>query len=257
MISVNDISTIVPSEIVAVTNEFSAHIYVENQLKAISEEDEDTIYQTLIDVSSVSFGANQTKFWKSKKEEFNYLRRLTYFILVEHIPSKEIVAWTGIKIFKRKQLTACYLDSSGILPAHFGKGIVPKANAIITKRAFLKRPFYDFLMFTRTENPVIYSSLVKYLGEKNVYPRLDFQSFPNKYQHMVDEILDYLKQKHLVEDNSLFIKNAYGYLDELYGELPTCSNESINEFFQSQLSSNDAFLIMGVLNYKTFLKIKL
>ncbi len=44
----------------------------------------------------------------------------------------------------------------------------------------------------------------------------------------------------------LIIKNAYGNLDELYGDLPVCSDQNINNFFQSKLGVNDAFLIIGI-----------
>lgn len=240
---------------VSLMKQFEGTVYSNKYLSRMSEEEESGFYKTLIEVSSDSFGADQTGFWKGKREEFDYLKTLTYFVFVHDLEdSRKVVGWTGIRIFKLSNQTACYLDSSGVVSKYQGNSVIPRANAFITREAFYKRPYYDFLMFSRTENPVIYKILISNLGEKNVYPRMDEVVHSKKHETSINAVIQYLKQEDMLDMNAHIIKNAYGYLDKLYGERPKCSNKKINEFFHSKLGPNDAFLLMGVLNLKNIIK---
>ena len=236
------------------SKKFELKIFKSKVNKRFTSEEEDIIYGILINISSQSFQADQSGFWHSKRHEFDYLKNLTTFILIKDMATDEIIGWTGLRVFKQKKYTVCYLDSSGVIPKYFGAGLITKANGYMIRKAFLSSLFKDFLLFTRTENPVIYRLLYRNLGQDNVFPNIQGKPYPEKYRKGVETIIRYLKQEELLELNSLIIKNAYGYLDELYGDMPTCSDQKINAFFHSQLGANDAFLIFGIFNLKTFFK---
>lgn len=221
-------------------------IFTSSIIKKLSEDEENIIYNILIKISSSSFDANQTSFWRSKRYDFGYLKNISTFILIQDIDSNAIIGWTGIRVFNEPKYSMCYLDSSGVIPKFFGTGLVAKANAYMIRKVFIRSFFKTLLLLCRTESPIIYRLLVKNLGFENVYPKITGETFNKKYKSGVKKIVGYLKQGHMIDYDSLIIKNAYGNLDELYGDLPVCSDQNINNFFQSKLGVNDAFLIIGI-----------
>jgi hypothetical protein len=65
----------------------------------------------------------------------------------------------------------------------------------------------------------------------------------------------WLGQTEKFEPQSLRIRGAYDNLDALYGELPRCGDEAINQYFRKHLRPEDAFIVVAQLDWATSYKV--
>lgn len=209
-----------------------------------SKAEQSELYKMLVEVTSVSFGADMTSYWALRKQQ-NYFSKLEKFSLITRTDS-QIVGWTGFSIVEMcDNGLIMYIDSTGIVPELQSSGIM----TYIAKNHWLEygkkrlTEFDNVYITARTESPVFYKLLQKISNNKNLYPCVGVKE-PKRIIECGKFLASYLNQLDILEENSLILRNAYDVVDELYGELPFTGNNELDELFRKKLGPLDAYLII-------------
>jgi len=219
----------------------SAHHYTQPG-KLFPKNIANSVYEILVPVTSYAFGADMTGYWKNRRAG-NYLENSEELVLLTNSGNK-IIGWSGYSIINNTACTIIYNDSSGVIPPYQNKGLMGtifKSRVSVCLEKFQRQnvPLY---FSTRTESPVIYKMRQRLMSK--IYPNPNYPT-PNRVTTHAKILADWLGQLEKFEAESLIVRNAYDMVDDLYGELPTSEDQELNQWIYSQLSSVDAFLLMG------------
>jgi hypothetical protein len=136
------------------------------------------------------------------------------------------------------------LDSTGILPAYRGHGFTDRLQTRAIAREVFSRPFDRLYLVVRTESPVIYQLLRTGVGKDNIFPTPN-RATPSYVRSIAAEVAVLLGQADKFDEERMRLTGAYSDLEALYGELPKCRDERLNEFFVQNLHPVDAFLVVA------------
>lgn len=212
---------------------------------SLHQEHKQAIYSALTAVSTLAFGADMTPYWRDRSRQ-GYLDTITRFYLI-FSEDDRLVGWTGYHRLKPAGQTCLYLDSTGVLPELQHTGIMTGLFGQFLLKEMLRAGPRGLYVSMRTENPVVYQSFYKVAGEQNTFPSLS-APVPDTVRQMGRQLAAWLKQGDKFDESSLRVMGAYDNLDALYGELPTCGDEHINQYFREHLRPVDAFLVLAKLS---------
>ncbi|MDA8044892.1 MAG: GNAT family N-acetyltransferase [Actinomycetota bacterium] len=202
------------------------------------------VYAGLVPVSSDAFGADMTEYWRDRSAN-DYFGRLTEFVLVADREGR-MVGWTGYSLIEGGSGVNVYIDSSGVVPSGQSQGVM---RAVMERRltsGVLSRlaPRSRLYISARSESPVFYKLMRGLVGAGNLFPNPELHT-PLDVLGCGSELAGWLGQASLMEPGSLVIRNAYGVLDELYGELPSSGDPALDRMFRNALGPLDAYLLVG------------
>jgi hypothetical protein len=208
----------------------------------LTQDTQDWLYRVLVVVSTRAFGADMTPYWRGRQEEgyFDKLRQFTLLVNAD----EEIIGWTGHHVQDFAGAHCLYLDSTGVLPEYQRLGLIDAVQTRTIFKELFAVPFRTVYLVVRTENPIIYRVLQTAVGPDRMYPPID-KPVPERIQAIAREVARWLNQEHLFDPQYLRLAGAYGNLEALYGELPTCSDPRLNEFFAEHLTAVDAFIVLA------------
>lgn len=211
----------------------------------LTESSQERLYDTLVRVSTRSFGADMTPYWRDRREG-GYFSRISQFFFIVN-PQGDVIGWTGYHRRVFAQRTCLYLDSTGVLPRYQGQGVISRMQSRILTWELARRPFSALYLITRTENPVIYRMLVRGVGDGRVFPPSTGET-PEDIQRIGIEVAEWLGQSAIFQPAELKLVGAYSNLEALYGDLPCCGQTDLDCFFRDNLTPEDAFLVIAKAN---------
>lgn len=233
------------SQAVALDGGLTAFV-VDRPGRALNMSTHRRIYQALVPVTTRSFAADMTPYWAQRSRE-GYLERLAEFVLVTDVEDR-MVGWTGYHVLPFDEQTIVYLDSTGVVPERQSRGVMRtlmrnRVTHGVPAKCPPGRPVY---LTARSESPIFYRLMRSLLPHAELFPR-PATSIPADVARCALALADWLGQRHLLDPETLAIRNAYDTLDELYGELPTTGDAGLDELFRAQLGPLDAYLLVGKL----------
>lgn len=224
-----------------INNEFMVFL-IQKPDKSLSDSVKVLIYKAFIPLTTYAFGADMTSYW-SFRAQSGYMENLEQLVLISNMKG-ELIGWTGYCLLDSGKANIVYNDSSGLIPPYQKKGIM--SNLLNRRTAECVARFSGsskpLLFATRTESPIIYSMRKKLT--KKIYPNPDYPT-PGYVIAAALYLAEWLGQKEILELHSLVLRNAYGMVDELYGELPTSGNVELDAWINGQVGPLDAFLLIG------------
>ena len=205
----------------------------------------DAIYQALVPVSSASFGADMTEYWRDRSTH-DYFGRLAEFVTIADDEGR-MVGWTGHSVLDSDWGVNVYIDSSGVVPSGQSRGVM---RTVMTRRLTqgVLALFGDrerLFISARSESPVFYKLMRGIVGADHLFPHPDLR-LPADVLRCGRELALWLNQAALMEADSLVIRNAYAVLEELYAELPSTGDAALDRMFRNSLGPLDAYLLVGV-----------
>jgi hypothetical protein len=206
----------------------------------LSTQTQDWLYSVLVRISTRAFGADMEPYWRERRAG-DYFGELRQFTLL--LNGEEIIGWTGHHVRAFGNALGLYLDSTGVLPEYQRRGLVESAQTYAVIEELLRRPLRTVYLVVRTENPVVYRVLREAAGQENIYPPLT-STVPLRIQAIGIAVAEWLQQRDILDPRYLRLAGAYAGLDELYGEMPTCDDQALNEFFAEHLEPVDAFILL-------------
>jgi len=181
---------------------------------------------------------------------------------------KDLIAFGGGVVDEVEGEKILHLKGTAIIPEHQGK----KLYQIITSLRALKESekFRDFYVGSRTQNPRVFEFMTKNF---DMWPKMGVE-IPKEIKEVAGKYANYVQNKHsdfiptngiVFDKNNLIVRRAYGFVGEngdesgfcMYGDsLPSTKDQSINEYFKSNLNHNDgdAFILFGNFNKKKYLR---
>lgn len=205
---------------------------------------QEAIFAALVPVTTSSFGADMTGYWKDRRHQ-GYFERLHEFVIVGDAEGR-MVGWTGFSILETAAFVNCYIDSSGLVPGLQSKGLMKEVM-----RSRLRGPFlvpyasHDRLYLSaRSESPIFYRLMLGITEGGSLYPQ-SHRPVPADVLECADHLAAWLGQSDFREEDSLILRNAYGALDELYGELPLTGQAELDSLFRDRIGPLDAYLLIG------------
>jgi hypothetical protein len=150
------------------------------------------------------------------------------------------IGFSTSNVYHLGDFALIYGAGTCVLKSEQGNGIYPMLNEERLKAELEKIKADDFYFSVRTQNPIIYSSIKK-------VERID-KLYPDPETKVPKNILVVAKKTSRilgceVKDN-LVVENAYDSC--LYGKIPRCRDEKINNMFDSLLNyERDALLIVA------------
>lgn len=155
---------------------------------------------------------------------------------------KDIIGFATTDFYRVEDYGVIYLVGTCVLREHQRNGVFSQLLDIVLKEETFKHEEAKIFV-TRTQNPVLYKSVNKFLDE--IYPNNDNTCNKKEYlklgERFAREILD-----GKLSDNFV-MKGAYGRC--MYDEIPRSEDTSVNSLFDKLLDYNDgdAVLIVGKL----------
>ena len=205
---------------------------------------QETIYATLVRVTSLSFGTDTTAYWAERREQRYFARLAEFIALVD--PDDTVIGWSGYSYFRDRDAGFIYCDSTGLAPGYKTRGVMREmAAARLTQFAFKRYADPGRLYVTaRSESPIVYKLTRDIPGVKRLYPDPDGPT-PQHVLACGRALAEWLGQSHLLQPDTLILRGAYAALEALYGELPSTGDAILDHLFRDQLGPLDAFLLVG------------
>ena len=213
----------------------------------LSKETQRAIYEALVPVTSASFGADMTEYWRDRSAN-DYFGRLSEFVLIAD-GGGQMVGWTGYSVLDRSSYVNVYIDSSGVVSTGQSQGVMRMTarhrltEGVLARLGDRERVYVS----ARSESPVFYKLMRGIVGQANLFPNPGHHP-PGHVLECGRELAEWLGQEALLEPGSLVIRNAYAMLDELYGSLPATGDPAIDAMFRNSLGPLDAYLLIGVVD---------
>lgn len=209
----------------------------------LASDEQDEIYGALVTVTTSSFGADMTEYWRGRREDgyFDLLREFTVVVNADG----RIVGWTGFHRHDREAYTNLYVDSTGLVPDLQSIGLMKKLmrTRIIDRLDKLRGDERTYLS-ARSENPVFYRLMEGMVGAGNLFPHPNVDTPPD-IRACARDLAATLGQLEQFDIESFIIRDAYGSLDALYGELPTTGDPDLDRFFTARLGPLDGLLLVS------------
>ena len=202
------------------------------------------IYEALVPVTTRSFAADMTPYWAQRSQE-GYLERLAELVLVEDSDGA-FVGWTGFHLLPHDEHTIVYLDSTGMVPEWQSRGVMRELmRRRVTESALPACPADRPAFLTaRSESPIFYRLMRSLVDHDQLFPHPD-AAVPADVSRCGLHLADWLGQRAILDPSTLILRNAYGSLSELYGELPSTGEPELDRLFRGRLGPLDAYLIVG------------
>lgn len=212
----------------------------------LREATQQAIYAALVPVTTASFGADMTQYWRQRQQD-SYFERLDEFVLVAD-PDGHVVGWTGYSTIRRDSYTNIYIDSSGMIPVVQAQGVMKALmHARLVEDAFIRHDRHRSLYLSaRTESPIFYR-LMRGLSTSPVFPHPEL-SLPDDILQCGQDLARWLGQEAILSPGTLLLRNAYAVVETLYGELPVTGDGDLDRMFREQLGPLDAYLLIGKIN---------
>lgn len=211
---------------------------------ALTPVTQEALYRALVPISTSSFGADMTDYWRDRSAN-GYFERLSEFVVVAD-ELDQIVGWTGYSVLDPGSFVCIYIDSSGVVPTAQSRGVMRDvlqrrlcAGAI--DRLHASRRLY---VSARSESPIVYKLMCGIVGPSNLFPNPDLRTPPDVLE-CGKVLAAWLGQAALIEEGSLIVRNAYANLDKLYGNLPVTGDPALDTMFHNSLGPLDAYLLTG------------
>lgn len=200
------------------------------------------VYEALLSGASRAFGADLTNYWHDREAE-GFLDRLTRFVMI--FDAREaLVGWTCYRLIAQSAGRRCmYVDSTVLQPEVQSRGLMRRlyGELLAGEPAVSSVNVY---VAARTESPIFYRLFVGLFGRDSVYPRPGVESPPDVVW-CATELAEDLGQGSIFDPPTLRVLGAYGNVEALYGELPSCGQPELDRFFREQLGPLDAFLLVA------------
>ncbi len=211
--------------------------------QALSPATQADILAALVPVSSAAFDADMAPYWRQRRDG-GYFERLSELILIAQ--HDRFVGWTGYAALERRRYANLYIDSTGMVPGGQSRGVL---GAVLRARmrdlAFARYGGRERLYVSaRTESPVAYK-LVRRLAEGDEFHPDPHAPAPPDVLECAHDLAAWLGQAEFLEPRGLIVRAAYGQLDHLYGQLPTCGDPVLDGLFRERLGPLDAYLVIG------------
>ncbi|MCW8207542.1 hypothetical protein D8B24_10875 [Verminephrobacter aporrectodeae subsp. tuberculatae] len=206
---------------------------------------QDRLFTMLVEVTSSAFGADMTSYWKLRREQ-DYFHKLESFTLFVE-GDDQIVGWTGYCVIEPDASSQIlYIDSTGVVPRHQSGGVMKRiaADQWLPRAEEACERFSEVYLTARTESPVFYRLLRRLVGPEKIYPAAH-DSLPANVLRCAEQLATWLGQRHLLQKESLLLRNAYAVVDALYGELPSTGEVQLDRLFREVLGPLDAYLLIA------------
>jgi hypothetical protein len=200
------------------------------------------IYRALLSGASRAFGADLTNYWHDREAE-GFLERLTRFVMI--FDAREaLVGWTCYRLIEQTAGRRCmYVDSTVLQPEVQSRGLMGRLYRELLAGEPAVRSA-DAYAAARTESPIFYRLFAHLFGRDSLYPRPGVEIPPDVVQ-CATELAEDLGQRSIFDPSTLRVLGAYGNVEALYGELPSCGQPDLDRFFRDQLGPLDAFLLVA------------
>lgn len=209
---------------------------------ALAPDSKSIVYEALRSGASRAFGADLTNYWHDREAE-GFLDRLTRFVMI--FDAREtLVGWTCYRLIEQSSDRRCmYVDSTVLQPEVQSRGLMRRlyGELLAFEPAVRSESVY---VAARTESPIFYRLFAGLFGRESVYPRPGGVNPPDVVR-CATELADDLGQASIFDPPTLRVLGAYGNVEALYGELPSCGQPELDRFFREQLGPLDAFLLVA------------
>jgi hypothetical protein len=198
------------------------------------------IYSALVPVSSWAFGADMTPYWRDRRAG-GYLKRISEFTVVVDSEDR-FVGWTGFHRIDGP-VPNLYVDSTGVVPPYQSAGVMrqifrARLNAALDAEAG------PAMVSARSESPIFYLLLASLFGREHVFPQ-PAREAPLAVRETAARLAEWLGQTDIFDPDTQRVVGAYDNLDALYGDLPSCGDADLDEFFRASLGPLDAYLMVA------------
>lgn len=208
----------------------------------LAPEAKSVIHRALLSGASRAFGADLTNYWNGREAE-GFLDRLTRFVMIFDA-GEALVGWTCYRLIEQSAGRRCmYVDSTVLQPEVQSRGLMRRLyDGLLAAEPAMRSP--NVYAAARTESPIFYRLFAGLFGRDSVYPRPGVQSPPDVIE-CATELAEDLGQRSIFDPPTLRVLGAYGSVEALYGELPSCGQLDLDRFFREQLGPLDAFLLVA------------
>lgn len=207
--------------------------------------------EVLVDMSTSAFGADMTTYWADRSRN-GYFEQIAKFCLLVN-PDGAVAGWTGYHKKTFAEARCLYLDSSGVVPALQGGGLLSRLQARLIVQEFARSFPRRLHLLARTESPVVYRLLRDGCGADNIWPAPG-SVVPPQVARIAAGSAEWLGQQDRFDAMTLAVRGAYDNLEALYGSLPTCGESSIDAFFQETLEPDDAYVVVARASLRNVLR---
>lgn len=232
----------------SIDREDVTYLYREHPGRTLTLRQQEAIYSALVRVTTDSFGADMTEYWRSQYR-CGYLERVALFMLAVDSKTSNIVGWSSAHVVDIDPGSRfVYLDSTGVCEKIQGKGIISAWLLGDEFSSLLDSSSKTTYVTARTESPVMHRVLSRVLREySELYPTIDGVP-PTAIQDVAASVAEWLGQRHLFDPLTLTVKGAYDSLSELYGTLPSSGDDQIDRLYRDgRLGSLDAYIVCGLI----------
>ncbi len=215
--------------------------------KQLSPDICEAIYLALVPVTTSSFGADMTPYWRYRRAN-GYFSKLEDFTVIADMAG-QMVGWTGYAVLHGDDFVNFYIDSTGMVPSRQFGGVMREVLRNRLGKAYSQHRATSRLILAsaRSESPIFYKLMKKVLGGDHVYPRVGV-NVPADVLTYGRHLAAWLEQADILEHDSLILRNAYTMVDELYDELPATGDPDLDRLFRDELGPLDAYLLIGVVS---------
>jgi hypothetical protein len=201
------------------------------------------VYRALLSGASRAFGADLTNYWHDRERE-GFLDRISRFVMIFDA-GEALVGWTSYRLIEQSAGVRCvYVDSTVLQAEQQSRGLMRRLyEALLEAEPAVRSP--NVYVTARTESPIFYRLFAGLFGRERVYPQPGVEVPPDVVR-CASELAEDLGQRSIFDPPTLRVLGAYGNVEALYGELPTCGQPDLDRFFREHLGPLDAFLLVAV-----------
>jgi hypothetical protein len=214
--------------------------------EALSAEQQASVFEALVTVTTLAFEADMTPYWAHRRKE-RYFDLLSEFMLVSDGRGR-MVGWSGYQTFDAGEFTNVYIDSTGIVSGDQSRGVM---RSLFDSRIrhvalpWLARNGAPLFISARSESPIFYKLMRSLVQPGALFPHPGAAPPPD-IERCARDLAERLGQTDILEPGTLVLRNAYGSIvEELYGALPSSGEPELDRLFRSELGPLDAYLLVG------------
>jgi hypothetical protein len=196
----------------------------------------------LVEVCNEAFGSETAETWQQRFAG-DFLARLRRFYLLFDT-SEALIGWSGYRAHTIRGERIVYFDSTGLLPAHQGHGLIPLIQRAAIAEEKRRHSGLAVSLVIRTRSPHGYRVAMRAFSPAAVVPTLE-GTVPEARRALVADTATWLGQ-HPFDPVTARITDAYGDRRPLYGNhrAPLADDAHVNRLFAA-LGPADALLVFA------------
>jgi len=214
--------------------------------KEMEEMEKEELVDELTNIARDAFGIDITK-----EDVKSHILPVSTMTLA--LDEEEIIGFSTSNYYNIRDYDIIYLVGTCVLRKYQGNGIFSNLLDITLKEETFKHNGTE-IFITRTQNPVLYSGVIKFLDE--IYPsgyECKYCKSPNNTSNKKEYLqLGKIFAKEILNgelSDNFVMRKAYGVC--MYDAIPRSKDQHVNSLFDKLLNyeKGDAVLIVGKLTY--------